>query len=126
MSNRSNLNLDVDLQRGVVPISKAASSLAALIKRASTTGRPVIVTQKGYPTGVLLPVELFATLKGLATDQGESGAKVIDDIIGALSEDDATPEVIEEAAPEEPAPQASSAAPRRRKRASTAPVEGDA
>lgn len=71
MSSRTNLNLDVDLQRGVVPISKAASSLAALIKRAHTSGRPVIVTQKGYPTGVLLPIELFTALRALATGEDE-------------------------------------------------------
>ncbi len=66
MANRTNLNLDVDLQHGVVPISKAASSLAALIKRANGTGRPIIVTQKGYPSGVLLPIELFTQLKNMA------------------------------------------------------------
>lgn len=65
MPSRTHLNLDVDLQRGVVPISKAASSLAALIKRAHTSGQPVVVTQKGYPTGVLLPIELFTALKAL-------------------------------------------------------------
>ena len=57
------MNLNVDLQRGVVPISKAASSLAALITRISTTGQPTIVTQKGYPAGVLLSIELFSALK---------------------------------------------------------------
>ncbi len=72
MSNRTNLNLNVDLQRGVVPISKAASSLAALIKRAHTSGQPVIVTQKGYPTGVLLPIELFSALKAMADGEDAS------------------------------------------------------
>jgi prevent-host-death family protein len=70
MASSPSLNLDVDLKRGVVPISKAASSLAALIKRASSTGQPVIVTQKGYPTGVILPVEVFAALKQIV-DGGE-------------------------------------------------------
>lgn len=72
MAPRHDLNLDVDLQRGVVPISKAASSLAALIKRASVSGTPVIVTQKGYPTGVLLPVELFTALKNLVDGKSEA------------------------------------------------------
>ncbi|NTW97515.1 MAG: type II toxin-antitoxin system Phd/YefM family antitoxin, partial [Oscillochloris sp.] len=40
--------LDVDLKQGVVPISKAASSLAALIKRSRAQHQPIIVTQKGY------------------------------------------------------------------------------
>ncbi|MEI6779127.1 MAG: type II toxin-antitoxin system Phd/YefM family antitoxin [Chloroflexales bacterium] len=65
------INLTVDLQRGVVPISKAASSLAALIMRARSTGQPVIVTQKGYPAGVLLSIDLFSTLKDLADTTGE-------------------------------------------------------
>lgn len=58
--------LDVDLQQGVVPISKAASSLAALIKRSRANHQPIIVTQKGYPTGVILDVELFTALRQLA------------------------------------------------------------
>lgn len=58
-------NLAPDLQTGVVPVSKAASSLAALIKRATTTRRPIVITQKGYPTGVLLSVELFDQLRAL-------------------------------------------------------------
>ncbi|GAB4431644.1 MAG: type II toxin-antitoxin system Phd/YefM family antitoxin [Chloroflexi bacterium OHK40] len=58
--------LDVDLQQGVVPISKAASSLAALIKRTRANHQPIIVTQKGYPTGVILDVELYTALRELA------------------------------------------------------------
>lgn len=61
--------LDVDLKQGVVPISKAASSLAALIKRSRANHQPIIVTQKGYPTGVILDVELFTALRNLAEDQ---------------------------------------------------------
>ncbi|NJO82454.1 MAG: type II toxin-antitoxin system Phd/YefM family antitoxin [Blastochloris sp.] len=58
--------LDVDLTQGVVPISKAASSLAALIKRSRSQHQPIIVTQKGYPTGVILDVELYTALRELA------------------------------------------------------------
>lgn len=57
--------LAIDLEHGVVPISKAASSLAALLKRSRATHQPVVVTQKGYPTGVLLDIELFTTLRQL-------------------------------------------------------------
>ena len=60
--------LDVDLKQGVVPISKAASSLAALIKRSRANHQPIIVTQKGYPTGVILDVELFTALRQLADE----------------------------------------------------------
>jgi prevent-host-death family protein len=71
---------DVDLERGVVPISKAASSLAALIKRTQATHQPVIITQKGYPTGVIVDIELFSALRQLAEryrrkDAGAAGAE---------------------------------------------------
>lgn len=56
-------SLDVDLNGGMVPISKAASSLAALLKRARELQQPIIVTQKGYPSGVLLSVELYELLR---------------------------------------------------------------
>jgi prevent-host-death family protein len=116
MRTRTNLNLNVDLQRGVVPISKAASSLAALIKRAGTTGQPVIVTQKGYPTGVLLSIELFSALKGLADDQGEDAAMpepaASDEIVDAQVEEPAPHEDQEVAAPVAQRP-----TPRRRKAA---------
>ncbi|PDW02188.1 type II toxin-antitoxin system Phd/YefM family antitoxin [Candidatus Viridilinea mediisalina] len=67
MSNGNGpLNLDVDLSSGVVPISKAASSLAALIKRSQERQQPIVITQKGYPSGVLLPVDLFNALRRVA------------------------------------------------------------
>ncbi len=116
------MNLNVDLQRGVIPISKAASSLAALIKRTGTTGQPVIVTQKGYPTGVLLSIELFSALKGLADDQGadlslpESTAS--DEIVDAQVEEPATDDDQEVVAPAAERP-----APRRRKAAKAAKAE---
>ncbi|MEI8305913.1 MAG: type II toxin-antitoxin system Phd/YefM family antitoxin [Chloroflexales bacterium] len=72
--------LDVDLNQGVVPISKAASSLAALIKRSRAQHQPIIVTQKGYPTGVILDVELFSALRAMAEQMegGESSAPPAD------------------------------------------------
>jgi prevent-host-death family protein len=74
------LDLDVDLEGGVVPISKAASSLAALLKRSKERKRPIIVTQKGYPTGVLLPVSLYTALRELAQREIESGASELADV----------------------------------------------
>jgi prevent-host-death family protein len=123
MPNRTNLNLSVDLQRGVVPISKAASSLAALIKRAHSTGQPVIVTQKGYPTGVLLPIELFAALKALA-EGGDvldltASPGPVDEIINAMAEG-AEPEGAAEEAPKSRRP-----ATRRRKGAGADMAESD-
>lgn len=102
MANRTRLNLDVDLQYGVVPISKAASSLAALIKRTGATGSPVIVTQKGYPTGVLLPVEVFVALKELAAEHGDAAmgdAPLDDDPVVSLAQEIAAAPQIEEPAP---------------------------
>ncbi len=58
----------IDLEAGVVPISKAAASLAMLIKRARADHQPIIVTQKGYPTGVLLDIGLFTALRKLAEE----------------------------------------------------------
>ncbi|ACL24027.1 type II toxin-antitoxin system Phd/YefM family antitoxin [Chloroflexus aggregans] len=66
MSDITKNLLNVDLRQGVVPISKAASSLAALIKLSQSTHQPIIVTQKGYPAGVLIDVELFTALRELA------------------------------------------------------------
>lgn len=75
--------LDVDLKQGVVPISKAASSLAALIKRSRSNHQPIIVTQKGYPTGVILDVELFTALRQLADlhlqEEGEEVAAEVEE-----------------------------------------------
>ena len=51
----------IDLSN-VLPISKASSSLAALLRRAKATGADIIVTQKGYPTGVIMSVERYAEL----------------------------------------------------------------
>lgn len=61
--------LEVDLTDGVVPISRAASSLAALVKRSRAKRQPIIVTQKGYPAGVILDISLFTDLRELA-EQG--------------------------------------------------------
>ena len=55
--------IHIDLQQGVVPISQAAASLAELIKRARSSGHPVVITQKGYAAAVLLDIELFERLR---------------------------------------------------------------
>lgn len=57
---------DIDLQEGVLPISAAASQLARRIKQAKATKKPIIVTQKGYPTGVILDIESYEVLRALA------------------------------------------------------------
>lgn len=68
----------IDLERGVVPISKAASSLAELLKRAKADHVDIVVTQKGYPAGVLLDIERYNALRDLelaalqSYEEGES------------------------------------------------------
>jgi prevent-host-death family protein len=62
----------IDLQHGVVPISRAASSLAALIKRSRADQQPIIITQKGYPSGVLLGIELYTKLQAMAEAHQDS------------------------------------------------------
>jgi len=54
--------MHIDLQNGIVPISKAASHLAKLIAQARHNEQPIIVTQKGYPTGIILSVGLYTRL----------------------------------------------------------------
>lgn len=54
--------MKINLKGGVVPISRAASSIAALLRRSKEEQGPIIVTQKGYPTGVLLDVDVYLHL----------------------------------------------------------------
>lgn len=72
MPSIKDFRLEPDLATGVVPVSRAASALAALINRASSTRRPVIITQKGFPTGVLVSVDLYTALVAIA--EGEEPA----------------------------------------------------
>ncbi len=62
-------NLNIDLLSGVVPVSRASSSLAALIKRSQTQRQPIIVTQKGRPTAVILDIELYTLLREMLTQK---------------------------------------------------------
>jgi len=95
------LNLDVDLDGGVVPISKAASALAALIKRSRERRQPIIITQKGYPAGVILPIDLFVALRERAEQAGEGAAPPAGDALRApASVESSTP--APEASPPEP------------------------
>jgi prevent-host-death family protein len=73
VSELEEFTLSPDLRSGVVPISKAASSLAALIKRANAEKSVIVITQKGYPSGVLLSPELFQ-LQQQAAEQADVAA----------------------------------------------------
>ncbi len=69
--------LDADQEGGIVPISKAATSLAALLKRSRAQRRPIIITQKGKPSAVLLDIDVYEALRGLAARhrRGEASGK---------------------------------------------------
>lgn len=58
--------ITIDLEHGVLPISKAAGSLAALIRRCTATHQPIIVTQKGVPCLVIVSVARFDALRAAA------------------------------------------------------------
>jgi prevent-host-death family protein len=65
-ASHSSKRITINLQSGVVPISKAASALAALIKQAAQTGEPIVITQKGYPSGVIMSVAQYTELCRIA------------------------------------------------------------
>ncbi len=88
MPRTNTLNLNVDLQNGVVPISKAASALASLIKRGKERQQPIVVTQKGYPTGVLLPIDLYSKLRELAQQEVAAFTDLSGDVHVAADLDD--------------------------------------
>ena len=69
---------DVDLKEGVVPITRAVAGLAELIKRAQVRRHPIIITQNGYPTAVLLDIDTFTMLRDLAERQLASEADPAD------------------------------------------------
>lgn len=50
--------------KGIVPISKVASSLAALIRRAQQDGAPIGITQKGYVQAILIDVAVWQDVTG--------------------------------------------------------------
>lgn len=61
----------INLKDDVLPISAAAAQLARRITQARQTGRPIVITQKGYPTGVILDIDTYLALVAAA----EAGAK---------------------------------------------------
>lgn len=77
--------------RNILPISKAASSLAALLKRAKTSGEAIIITQRGYPAGVLLSIEAWERLRGAYRVDNEG--RDVTDLPGLWDERDTICEV---------------------------------
>lgn len=71
MAKCGDYELEVNLGRDMVPISKAAAALAALIKRSRSERRPVVLTQKGYPTAVIIDIELWGMLRKIAEKRSD-------------------------------------------------------
>ena len=69
--------MQIDLRTGVVPISRAASSLAILLKRCAASSGPIVVTQNGYPTGVLLSIDDYSALIAGAKRSGVLAAEPV-------------------------------------------------
>ena len=86
----------------MVPISKVAAALAALIRRSRAQRQPIVITQKGYPSAVLLDIDLFAALRERA--EGRSAPAPEPPLVEAAPEPPPAPAAEEPAAPaEEPA-----------------------
>lgn len=74
LSDLNTFSLDTDLEGGVFPISKAASALAAIAKQARKVHKIIIITQMGYPSGVILDIDLFMALQELFVRRMEERA----------------------------------------------------
>jgi prevent-host-death family protein len=57
---------DIDIRNGIVPITKAAASLAEVVKRVKEQRQPCLITQNGYPAVVMIDVDSYAELRELA------------------------------------------------------------
>ena len=57
------VTITVDLQHDVISISKTASHLAILIRRGTERGTPILITQKGAITAVLLSIDAYTVLR---------------------------------------------------------------
>lgn len=69
---------EINLKTGMVPISRAASGLARLFKQAKANKEPIVVTQKGYPTGVILDVESAEALRQLGRRHPEQLREIME------------------------------------------------
>lgn len=55
--------LAIDLREDIVPFTAFRSSLSKFMEQAHRTGRPIVVTQNGKSSSVLLDVEAFEALR---------------------------------------------------------------
>ena len=99
--------MQIDLRTGVVPISRAASSLAILLKRCAASSGPIVVTQNGYPTGVLLSIDDYSALIAGAKRSGVLAAEPV-------VEEAAPAPIVEEVAAPAPSPAPAKGRPRKK------------
>ncbi|MBI3972900.1 MAG: type II toxin-antitoxin system Phd/YefM family antitoxin [Chloroflexi bacterium] len=52
--------------RDIVSVSELQDTLRSALHRVQRTGRPIVVTQRGKPAGILMDVEAYAKLVDLA------------------------------------------------------------
>ncbi len=71
-TNDSLGNVDLD---DIVPITKAAASLSELVRKARTQKQPIVVTQKGFASAVLLGVDAYKELLEAARRGEEPAAQ---------------------------------------------------
>lgn len=65
MKGRSALGT-LDLIHGVIPVTKVIPILGELIKRVRATNEHIVITQNGYPAAVLVGIESYTEMRGLA------------------------------------------------------------
>ncbi len=58
--------IEVNLAEDVYPISEVQDSLRRIVEKASITGRPMVITQKGRPVAALIEIAEFERLRQLA------------------------------------------------------------
>ncbi len=57
---------EIDIRSGIIPITKAAATLAEVVKRVKDNHQPLLITQNGYPSAVIIDVDSYAELRELA------------------------------------------------------------
>lgn len=62
----------INLKDGVVPINKAAPALNQLIRRSHEQQIPIVITQRGEASAVLLSLDVYLSLVAQATQQPAS------------------------------------------------------
>lgn len=68
------INLDVDVRNGVVTATDLRVNYKALAQKARTTGRPILITAEGTPSGILISPELLERIKDLLNGEGGESA----------------------------------------------------